>query len=186
VTYFYFDFNDNKKQNLVNLFRSLITQLSSESALPSRALAKLYARSCDGKQPAKLFDLRDSLAEMLLEYDQLYILLDALDECTERSELLKWLDQILKQNIGRLHLFASSRREADIVEALANMRVDAVPIKNADVDSDIRVFIEDQLANRSGLSKRATSVKAEITKALLEGANGMYDFIPVDYIIALI
>jgi hypothetical protein len=66
------------------------------------------------------------------------------------------------------------------------MRVDAVPIKNADVDSDIRVFIEDQLANRSGLSKRATSVKAEITKALLEGANGMYDFIPVDYIIALI
>jgi hypothetical protein len=184
--YFYFDFNDKEKQKVENLLRSLIAQLSSQRTRPSKALAKLYTESCDGKEPAKFHDLWDILEEMFSECGHIYILLDALDECAERSLLLKWLHEIFKQHFGQLHLLVLSRKERDIEEALIDMGVHAISIANADVDFDIRIFIEDQLANRVGLSKRPMDVKAEITEALMKNAKGMYDCLLIDFITALI
>jgi len=64
-----------------------------------------------GRIRQNFHDLWDILEEMFLEFDQLYILLDALDECTERLVILKWLGEIFKQHFSQLHLLVLSRKE---------------------------------------------------------------------------
>jgi hypothetical protein len=174
VIYYYFDFNNKKKQDLENLLRSLIVQLSSQSTRPSKALADLYAKSRNGAESAKLLDLQDAFNKMLMEGDQIYILLDALDECAEISSLLNWLDDIVKQYFGQLHLLATSRKYRDIEVTFIDIGAYGIDITNEDIDSDIELFIRDQLASRLGFKRWEVDIKNEITAALKKAANGMY------------
>jgi ankyrin repeat protein len=177
VIYYYFDFNDKKKQDLENLLRSLIVQLSSQSTRPSKALADLYAKSRNGAEPAKLLDLQDALNKMLMEGGQIYILLDALDECTEISSLLNWLDEIVKRYFGQLHLLATSRKYRDIEVMFIDIGACGIDITNEDIYSDIGLFIKDQLGSRIGFKRWKADIKNEITDALKKGARGMYCFL---------
>jgi hypothetical protein len=53
---------------------------------------------------------------MVQEFDEAYIILDALDECKDGMELLENVDEIAGWNLKKLHILATSRREKDIVQ----------------------------------------------------------------------
>lgn len=53
----------------------------------------LYDKYHSGNFPVKLFDLVNSLGNMILEHSHVYVMIDALDECTENSSLLNSLSQ---------------------------------------------------------------------------------------------
>ncbi|KAF8850847.1 hypothetical protein BDZ45DRAFT_538316, partial [Acephala macrosclerotiorum] len=177
VAYFYFDYKDRKKQDIANLFRSLIVQLSSQNDLPSRSLMNLYDKYHSGNFPAKLFDLMNSVANMILEHSQVYIVVDALDECMEVPNILDSLSQILAQHNRRLHLLVCSRWQMGIMKTLSQMPIETIAFRKPDLDSDLRAFIQHQLENRPSLSQRPSAVKEEITKVLLERADGMFRWV---------
>src|SRR6266480_5488624 len=84
VIYFYFDFNDTKKQRHDNLIRSLVVQLSMHSTNTPEALNMLYSRCQDGQYQPTIDDLATALQHMLEGFHETFLILDALDECTER------------------------------------------------------------------------------------------------------
>jgi hypothetical protein len=88
IAYFYFDFNDIKKQNVVNCVSSLIAQLCSQVVdLPDK-LKELYKRCNNGSQKPAMHDLRGALALFAVtkELNDVFIILDALDECPKNGE----------------------------------------------------------------------------------------------------
>ncbi|RDW76076.1 hypothetical protein BP5796_06897 [Coleophoma crateriformis] len=192
VAYYYFDFNDKEKQNVENLFRSLIVQLSSQSSQISKALTKLYSKFYEGRSRPSCYDLSHTLSELLYEHDQVYILLDALDECNESSELLKWLKEVFQNCLSQLHLIVASRKDRDIDITLSrDMGVDSINIVNGDVASDITALIEhrfrwvscqlDALSTcksprdvKSALESLPRTLDETYARALekIEGANG--------------
>jgi hypothetical protein len=133
----------------------------------------LYDKYHSGNFPAKLFDLGNSLANMILEHNHVYIVVDALDECMEKPSILDSLSQILAQHNRRLHLLVCSRWQTDIMKTLSQMPVETIAFRKSDLDSDLRAFIQHQLGSRPNLSQRPSAVKEEITEVLLEGADGM-------------
>ena len=81
VLYFYFDFTNIQKQFLKNAIRSLAYQLYSKRKNVRHYLDSLYS-SCEGGKQQPLNDsLRTSFHNMIEQAGEVWIVLDALDEC---------------------------------------------------------------------------------------------------------
>ncbi|KAI9766559.1 MAG: hypothetical protein M1839_004886 [Geoglossum umbratile] len=85
VAYFYFDFNDVEKQQHEKMIRSLITHLSIQSASTPRALESLFSSCRNGERQPTTSTLLETLQEMVQEFDETFIILDALDCCNDED-----------------------------------------------------------------------------------------------------
>src|SRR5712672_2207958 len=87
MAYFYFDFRDVDKQHWRQLITSLLTQLSSHAGPRCDILSRLYFNHDDGAEQLSDDTLTLCLKEMLTLPDQrpTYLIIDALDECSDTS-----------------------------------------------------------------------------------------------------
>jgi hypothetical protein len=149
VVLFYFDFNDSRKQNAESMLRSLICQLSRKTTnIPSR-LENVFL--LHEKQPSsdKLIRILHQLTESFAEVS---IVLDALDECSQRSELMDILTTIGGWQLQKSHIIVTSRRERyieDTLQIISSQR-DHISFESKVIDEE------------------------EIETTLIQGSQGMY------------
>jgi hypothetical protein len=181
VAYFYFDFNSKEKQKPENLLCSLLAQLASLASQNSRHVPKVltdlytsFVDTEDEKKPPPTFDgMYRALVSLIPEFNQVYVCLDALDECTDRKRLLDLLKRILMKSHSYLHILATSRKERDLEASLTKMATECIDLRDAEVDADIQLYIEDQLGNDWKFTEPPADVKEDIKKALMKNAKGM-------------
>jgi hypothetical protein len=181
IAYFYFDFNDKEKQKPENLLSSLLAQLAQRASKSNRrvprALKDLYTGSkdaADGKKPPPTYDgMYSTLVSLVSEFNQVYICLDALDECTDRKRLLDLIKRILKESLTYLNILATSRKERDLEASLTKIATTCIDLQNAEVDADIQRYIEDELSNDWKFTEPPAEVKEDIKRALMGKAKGM-------------
>ena len=177
VAFFYFDFNDADKQKSESMIRSLITQLSEQRLDRSQELDDLYSACYDGKRQPDTDSLMKVLEKSAEEMDRTYIILDALDECSDTRELLNRIEEIQKWEHIQLHVLLTSRRHSDIEEAveLFTEPEQRISIQNAPVNADISTYVHARLQKDSRLKRWRTSpqVREEIKATLIEKADGM-------------
>ena len=173
IAYFYFDFHDSMKQRYENLVRSLVDQLYTQCTNTPEVLENLYSRNRDGAWQPTTEALVAALRDIVYRFQHTYIVLDALDECSERGELLSLIEEIIDWKIETLHLLATSRKEQDIDDCLSSRVSNEIDIQSTLVDADIRVHVRDQLRKDRKLKKWSPDAQAEIETALVDGAHGM-------------
>ncbi len=170
--YFYFDFSDPEKQRHENLVRSLIVQFSARASKVPEALETLYSQNKDGQtQPST--DALIAVLEIIFQaFDQSFIIIDALDECSDRQEFLSFINGIIDWKVGKLHILATSRKETDISEVLDPLITEQISIQNL-VNADIRLYVQERLRNDTKLKKWPDKIRMEIETTLMDGAHGM-------------
>ncbi|KAK5949822.1 hypothetical protein OHC33_009211 [Knufia fluminis] len=173
VAYFYFDFNDVQKQHTQTAIRCLVFQFALQMPECLAALEQLYQQCNNGSQAPSEGAIRAILYDALALPRRKYIIIDALDECTDHENLLQFL-QDLEVSQREVCVLATSRRERDIEEELQHIATETVDIQSAVVDDDIRVYIDDRLVTDAKLKKWPSSVKDEIIRELMRKANGMF------------
>jgi hypothetical protein len=173
LAYFYFDFNDGNKQTVRNLVCSLVTQFSRRCSSFPESLATLYSNCLDGQHQPTTTSLKQVLRDILGTFPHAYIVVDALDECSERDDLLSVLEEITSWNQDSLHILATSRPDRMTIERLSCGISHVIDIQGALVDADIRIHVRERLQNEFSLSKWPSKVKVEIESGLMEGAKGM-------------
>jgi Cdc6-like AAA superfamily ATPase len=99
LLYFYFSFNDEKKQSLHDLLRSLLEQIHQSQPDSRQPLEQLWASHNEGSRQPSTSSLQNVLEVMLSRTDRVTIILDALDESKSRHELLAWLKTIVESTI---------------------------------------------------------------------------------------
>ncbi|KIW90080.1 uncharacterized protein Z519_09511 [Cladophialophora bantiana CBS 173.52] len=178
VSYFYFDFNDIEKQSSNKAIRSLLFQIATQATVIAHELELLYGR-CSHRQRQPAEDVIHSLFRKAMDTPrEKYIVLDALDECTDREGLLTFLRELIASKPRDLRALATSRRERDIDDELSPVADYNINIlQSAVVDEDIRVYIRDRMATDQGLKKWPDPVQTEITTALMEKADGMFRWV---------
>jgi ankyrin repeat domain-containing protein 50 len=117
--------------------------------------------------------MRSTLVSLVSEFDQVYICLDALDECIDRKQLLDLLKRILKKSLTHLHILVTSLKERDLEASLINIATKCIDIQNAEVDADIQLYIEDELSKDWIFTEPPAEVKEDIKKSLMKKAKGM-------------
>jgi hypothetical protein len=173
IAYFYFDFNDTMKQQPEHLLHSLITQFSSQCTSIPNSLETLYTRCQYGKSQPITSALIVTLHGILQCFQHIYIIIDALDECVERRELLDVITKMVECKLDSLHILTLSRKEQDIKDCLEPQVSGQIDIQSVLVDVDIQIHICDRLQNDPKLKKWPANVKKEIETTLMNGAHGM-------------
>jgi archaellum biogenesis ATPase FlaH len=174
VCYFYFDFNDVEKQSSRKAIRSLLFQFAQQVFTGLQGLEQMYQKCGSGQQQPSEDTIHSLLQDMMDRIKSKYIILDALDECTDYEDLLRFVSDLVDSKRKGLRVIATSRPERDIVEQLRPIADYNINIQSAVVDEDIRVYVRDRLTTDSKLKKWPQSVQDEITSVMMEKANGMY------------
>jgi hypothetical protein len=183
LLYFYFDFTDASKQTLHNVIQSLISQLYHKRKDTQNLLDSLFSSCDNGRRQPTCESLCKVFLQMINQAQKIYIVLDALDECSTRkgpsSEgLLLWIQSLLEQKQGNVCLLMTSRPEHDIELVLRNLaqsEEDIVPLQSNVVDNDIRSYVHTRVREGNGLKRWQSQpdVLNEIETQLMEKANGM-------------
>lgn len=174
IAYFYFDFSDSSKQKLDACLRSILAQLCSAHPSMPPAVADLKTLS---ESPGRNgFLANDELLSTLVcvcsDLDRCRIVIDALDEGTDREELMKVIKALVDST--SVSLLATSRKDEDIIEdMLSDVMSISVNLDSVNVDNDIRAYVVKCFETDSKLRKRPQSAKNRIEEVLTTKAEGM-------------
>jgi hypothetical protein len=181
LAYFYFDFNDDKKTNLDNALPSLLTQLAARSDSYCDILSHVYDNN-GGSTPGTDEMIR-CLEEMFALPDQppVYIILDALDECSNadnfpsaRARVLDLLKRFIDLRLSNIHLCVTSRPEDDIRTALEAFRTISIQEQEGQKE-DIDKYIKDMVYAKSDtlMGRWDIETKNMVVDTLSKKADGM-------------
>lgn len=118
TAYFYFDFNDTQKQDPELMLRSLLCQLLQRSSTIPKGVDALFSSCDNGQRQPSLRALLEVTSQVMRQFTHAYIVLDALDECTQRQELMDVLETVAGWQLDNVHLLMTSRKERDIESSL--------------------------------------------------------------------
>ncbi|KAF4548959.1 NACHT domain-containing protein 2 [Elsinoe fawcettii] len=181
ILYFYYDFADVNKQSMDSTLRTLLCQLAEMDEQHAEAIREFWHDHNDGsRQPGKE-EMYAVLRRELQAAGEVYILLDALDECTTRGaggslSLLDWLKQ-LHQDVKGLRLLCTSRPESDIEESFLSWvpQESRISIRGEEVSSDIDAYVYAAVREFAGLQRwhDRPEVQDLICHTLSSKADGM-------------
>jgi ankyrin repeat domain-containing protein 50 len=171
--FYYFDFNDSKKQEVASLLRSVLAQLASRDLRTLKEIEKLYKQNDRGKQQPDKKSLLSILLLVLRSSSRTYLIIDALDECSQWSEMLKVLSNIYQRCSEEVNILVTSRKEYDIELVLDGLTTSSIGIQRTVVDGDIRIHVKNCLVEDVKLKRWPPAVKKEMEDALVRGAHGM-------------
>jgi hypothetical protein len=185
MAYFYFDFRDLSKQTCHDLLRSLVFQLSTDSSTCCDILHRVYKGHKDGTQQPSDDTLKECLKEMLrlLAHGQVFIVLDALDECPDssglpppRSEVLQLVKELVDLRLRGLYICATSRPEVDIRAVLQPLAFRSVSLHDeSGQKADIADYVQNVVNSSLSTAMRRWRVddKNLVIETLTERADGM-------------
>jgi hypothetical protein len=178
TVYFYFDFNDTRKQDPELMLRSLLCQLLQRSATTLKGVDALFSACENGQKQPSLRVLLEVTLQVMQQFTHVYIVLDALDECTQRQELMSLLETVAGWQLDNVHLLMTSRKERDIESFLESYvkEEDTICLQRDVVDKDIQQYIQQRLSVDRNLARwnKDAAIRNEIEAALMHGARGMY------------
>jgi hypothetical protein len=183
MAYFYFDFRDLDKQNLRNLLPSLLIQLSARSNPCCDILSRLYSSRGDAGRTPSDRDMIECLKEMLTSEVQrpTYIIMDALDECpnkstipTPREEVLELVDELVGLQLPNVHICVTSRPEHDIQAFLERLTGRAVSLHDeSGQQQDIADYVTSLVHSDQNMRRWRDGDKDLVIRTLSEKADGM-------------
>lgn len=175
VVYFYFDFSHTQKRNHEKMIRSLIKQLSQQLQYTSEPLESLFSACTNGNRQPTIETLRSTLKQMIEEFNQVFIILDALDECEDREDLMESINEITGWNLQTLHVLTTSRIEREIADELNVTEEQKLYIQSDLIEADIRAYIYARLQIDEKLRRwqKDKQDQETIIDTLMEKSDGM-------------
>lgn len=174
--YFYFTYRDEFKQTTEGFLRSIIVQLSSQRPSLPEEVRNMYNVYEKQQQEPPLPNLIRVFLCLLQSFGKTYLMIDALDECSEQDAMFDLIRQIstADQHSGKTSVLITSRRERDIEITLQKIVTDSICIQSKLIEADIRLHVRSRLKHDPKLKRHSDSLKEEIEEALVNGAHGMY------------
>ena len=148
-------------ENPSNLIGSLVRQLAE----PLEAIP----------QAIEAPDRLDALYSLLGFFSKVIMVVDALDECTDRSDLMKQLETMRRMMLrANIHLLVTSRKGLIDVERTltADLRLEI-----SSHDQDVRIFLQQSLRANDRLSDciaQDIAFEGSITDTILGNLSGMF------------
>ncbi|KAI1441841.1 hypothetical protein F5Y02DRAFT_430764 [Annulohypoxylon stygium] len=183
VLYFYFSFGDDKTQNIANFKQSLLSQLvryfvrEDKDKADSWYIPIAFQRLFSDYQPSRdppTKKVEEIFWELLNEFPETFIVVDALDECVDpesRQSVLNFLKKFQGFTRCKNHIMVTSRWLDDIKRAMQSETV--VMMKSEDVDQVIKSYLDLWLTS-SAPDWWQKDLKMHATQKIMEGAGGVF------------
>ena len=183
LAFFYCDFREDQKRDLRGLLTSVLFQLCHQSDSYYDILSKFYSANWNGAQPHSDDALVRCLEDILKLQGQapIYLIFDALDECSNTSSIpsnrektLKLVEKLIKWQLPNLHICVTSRPEVDIKVVLEPLTFRSISLHDErgqieDIEGYIKWVVEKDQSNRMWTAQD----KQTVIDILTRHADGM-------------
>ncbi|KZP07476.1 ankyrin, partial [Athelia psychrophila] len=177
--YFFFD-NKSGQSDLTShnkFIRSIIRQLSHQSSSFPASLMEIYD---GGHQQPSLASLQLTLRRIIEGFKHAYIVVDALDECTDRKKVLAWIEELVQWSGGKLHILLSSRPETDIKKKFRSMaNLVQFSLAGSPMNKDMEICIDAMLLE---MDMWDDETRAHVKDVLIRDAQGMFQWIALQIV----
>ena len=139
-------------------------------------------KSCGEVQQPSDEQLQNVLRGILNRFSQAYIMIDALDECTDRKKTLNWANNLISdrnRKPANLHIVVTSRPERDIHEIFAALDPDSIDVGEANT-KDINEYLKHQMESK--FTKYDEDTRSKIKSVLEERAGGSYVYLILPFV----
>ena len=172
VTALYYDFSAQQEQTIINVMGSILKQLVGRGIPKYIREAFQKGKGEIGGRGLRLADLMGMLRTAIASLSQVFICIDALDECLPKylPELLKSLSDIVRESpTTRIFLTGRPHIREDILRYLTKVIV--IPISpNKD---DISNYLEMRLDGDADPEAMSDDLRADIVRVILEKTSDM-------------
>jgi len=167
VAWLYCDYNVGQEQTIVNMMGAILKRLVDRK-IPED-IRKAFE---EGRRPT-LADLMRMLRIAIASLPQVYICIDALDEClpNDLPELLGSLKDIVRES-PRTRIFLTGRPH--VREAIQRYFIKAVTIPISPKEEDIRNYVVMRLDKDDTPKAMNNHLRGEILRIILEKMADMY------------
>ena len=190
VVYSYLSFRDGATQDLVILKKSLLMQLVRHLVREVREgrfyVPRVFQTLFDDyyfTQSPHEERVDATIADLLDELRQTFIVIDALDEFPDqatvskgdRTSVVKFLERICQRSHGGAHVLITSRHLPDIEAAVEDVDLPktTVLMETELVNTDIKAFLMDSL-RKPPFEKWPPDLKKKVAKTITSKADGAF------------
>jgi hypothetical protein len=175
VAFAYCDSRDEDKSKVKNILASLVQQLCRQQDNPDTIddiFSKFMPHASGSPAWNQLAEILFSIAK---SFDESYLLVDALDECSNCGTLASFLEQLGTGPTNSLKLYITSRAE-NRQNKLRLGRFPSIPLLPEFIRDDMKIFISSEitaLTTGGRISFNDDRLKDEIETSLYQKADGM-------------
>ncbi|KAF2175434.1 hypothetical protein K469DRAFT_647119, partial [Zopfia rhizophila CBS 207.26] len=171
IAYIYFNYKEQSEQTATNLIASLLQQLVRKDAFVSEEITSLFHRHMQQLTRPTIAEWSMLLESQIGRFSRVFILIDALDECSEstRDEFLYEMQQLQPF----INLLITSRPISTIeleLDGAARLGIHAA-------DADIRRYLERRVKRERRLRRLLitdSALEETIVETIAENAKGMF------------
>lgn len=179
TAYYYCDYKNVQTHHTVDIFSGLAAQIATQNEDCFAILKSYYERLHGPNQmesKPNISDLNKVLQEMASKFDNVRIVLDALDECGEETATVAtWLYKLTCAPHATISLAVLSRNEQVILDVLRDDETFEhleITAHKEDLDLYVRSEIKERIQNKR-LRIRSIELKELIVNELVSKADGM-------------
>ncbi|KAI9665840.1 MAG: hypothetical protein M1821_003774 [Bathelium mastoideum] len=165
----FYDYNDKEHHAQVSIVAAVLRQLVQLGVEIPRKLEELHqASEKRGQIPSR--DFTETL-KFMLRGSTVMIVIDGLDECSDRHECLSLVDELRAMRPkGDIRLIAMSRSIPEIQKHFQGCLFSEIHAHEA----DIAIMLESQIAGFSRQVTQSSDLQSLAMEKIIEAANGMF------------
>ena len=174
VACLYYDFLSQQEQTIANMMGAILKQLICRGDIPENVREEFQEGKKEiGGRGVRLADLKQMLRIAIASLPQVFICIDALDECLSKDipELLESLRDIVRWSPST-RIFLTGRFHAK--EAIQKYFDKAVMLPISPNTEDIRNYLEMRLDRDVEPEAMDNNLRADIVSSILEKMSDMY------------
>jgi hypothetical protein len=169
IAFLYCSYGRREEQKSANLLSALLKQLVQGQPLIPEPVKDLYNNHVNRRTRPLFDEVSKSLSFITKSYSQVFIVVDALDECTNGTcmELLSEIRNLQSQSNTKL--MATSRFIATITQEFK----EDINLEIRAVDEDIERCLDSQMSRLPSFVLRSPSLPQLIKAGITKAADGM-------------
>lgn len=169
VAWIFYNYRFQASQGPSALLSALLKQLVHKRPQFIPIVKKLYkSRNESG---SRLEELYLALCKVLTSLERTYIVVDALDECSDqygaRTKLIEHLQAL--QKVAKVHLLYTSRPVPEVVSSIPADTILRIHTR----DEDVRLYIAGQYHRMPDFARNDRNTRHLITEAIIHAIDGM-------------
>ena len=169
VNVYYYCYFAHNQDEAKPLLKWVISRLCREAGYIPTYVHNL---SKHGAEPS-LTALLEAVAQMLVSFETVYIVVDAIDESSSQDDLLQIMQSLVTdQRFKTLQIVASSREYINIERTMSSFSV-SIPMNNSFVERDIRHHVHSNLESNPRFENWPRDLLYEVEESITTGARGM-------------
>ena len=171
VVYIYCNYKMQLEQTTVNLVASLLKQLLQHQPTVSDDVKSSYGRHRKMGTHPTLDEAFKLLQSEMHRYSQIFVVIDALDECSNenqaRQNLLSKLHAL--QMSHSVNLMMTSRHIPDITQEFQN----SLQLEIRANEEDVRGYLDGQMFRLASCVRKNTDLQEAIKESIVKAVDGM-------------